>query len=76
LCQRVLFHGEKTTMMRDRQMRSTEKISSHIGELITLKKAEDKVKEIYSDRIKEAQTLLEKLELTNEMNKGLNDLKL
>lgn len=75
--QRVLFLGEKTTTMRDRQMRSTAKIGSQIGELIrTQEEAENRVKQLFSDRIKAAQTLLEKLELTNEMNATLNDFKL
>jgi hypothetical protein len=58
-------------------MTSTAKIGSQIGELIdTYDEAENRIKELFSDRIKEANTLLKKLELTNEMNATLNDFKL
>ena len=58
-------------------MTSTAKIGSQIGELInTYDEAENRIKELFSDRIKEANTLLKKLELTNEMNETLNDFKL
>ena len=57
-------------------MRSTEKRGSEIAGLIrTQEEAENRVKELFSDRIKAAKTLLEKLELTNEMNQTLNDIK-
>ena len=56
-------------------MRSTEKRGSEIAGLIrTQEEAENRVKELFSDRIKAAKTLLEKLELTNEMNQTLNDI--
>ena len=57
-------------------MRSTEKIGSEIAGLIrTQEEAENRVKQLFSDRITAAKTLLEKLELTNEMNQTLNDIK-
>ena len=74
--QKVLFLGEKIITMKDNYMRSTEKIGSEIAGLIrTQEEAENRVKKLFSDRITAAKTLLEKLELTNEMNQTLNDIK-
>jgi len=71
---RGLSHGERN-IMRDRQMRSTAKIGSQIGELINLQEAENRVNELFCDRIKKACTLLEKLDLENQKNQTLNDLR-
>jgi len=61
--------------MRDKLITSTAKISSQIGELITMQEAENRVNQLFCDRIKKACTLLEKLDLENQKNQTLNDLR-
>ena len=61
--------------MKDRQMRSIDKIASQVGRLITNNKEGEKmVKDLFSNRIKEAKTPLEKLALENQRNQILNDI--
>tara|TARA_R110002050_G_C8678840_1_gene492757 strand:- start:339 stop:530 length:192 start_codon:yes stop_codon:yes gene_type:complete len=62
--------------MRDRMMRSTQKIGEEIAGLIrTQEEAENRVKELFKPRIAAAKTLCERLALENEMNQTLNDIK-
>jgi len=62
--------------MKDNLMRSMEKIGSEIAGLIrTQEAAENRVNQLFCDRIKKACTLLEKLDLENQKNQTLNDLR-
>ena len=63
--------------MKDRQMRSIDRIASQVGRLITNnnnKEGEKMVIDLFSNRIKEAKTPLEKLALENQRNQILNDI--
>jgi hypothetical protein len=61
--------------MKDRQMRSIDRIASQVGRLITNNKEGEKmVIDLFSNRIKEAKTPLEKLALENQRNQILNDI--
>ena len=63
--------------MKDRQMRSIDRIASQVGRLITNnnnKEGEKMVIDLFSNRIKEAKTPLEKLSLENQRNQILNDI--
>ena len=75
MSKRASLIGEKNITMRDKLITSTAKISSQIGELINMQEVENRVNELFCDRIKKACTLLEKLDLENQKNELLNTLR-
>ena len=75
MSKRASLIGEKNITMRDKLITSTAKISSQIGELINMQEVENRVNELFCDRIKKACRLLEKLDLENQKNQTLNDLR-